>query len=117
MITQSERFKKQVPKDRRFFERFSSHFPANLKDLERDAANPVFLEDASAWGVKLTSTKPVFLNERVLLEIHLPDGSKPIELNGRVAWVKKKEMTIWDVGLKFHRISLMTMSRLYKYTA
>ena len=103
--------------DKRIFERFDARFPAKFKDTREDFGTKVTLYDASADGVKISTKERLYLHDSVALEVELPDGLEPMTLKGEVVWVQAKDPDIWDVGLKFHQISLMHLSRLYKFTA
>lgn len=98
----------------RIFERFPSRFPAKFKDTRTDYGTDVYLRNASAGGMKITTKERLYLNDNVTLEIELPDGKGSMTFRGEVAWVKSKDAQMWDVGLRFHKIVLMDMWRPYK---
>lgn len=100
--------------DRRLFDRFSARFPAKFKHLRNDYGTDVFLRDASAQGLKITSRQRLFLNDSVSLIVQLPDGTEPMTLNGRVTWTKSRGPQMWDVGLEFHKVNLMEMQRVFR---
>ena len=102
---------------RRFFERFPSRFPARFKDTRNDFGTDVYLRDASAGGVKISTKERLYLNDNVTLEVELPDGKGAMTLKGEVIWVKNKDAEMWDVGLRFHKIVLMDLWRAYKFNA
>ncbi|OGX26217.1 MAG: hypothetical protein A3D10_04390 [Omnitrophica WOR_2 bacterium RIFCSPHIGHO2_02_FULL_48_11] len=105
-----------VLQDKRLFERFSARFPVKFKDSRDDYGTNVFLRDASAQGVKLLTREKFFLNDRVTLDIKLPDGTDPLILNGQIVWVRPIEPNLlWDIGIKFPKIDLMKIHRLYKF--
>jgi len=100
--------------ERRTFERFSTRFPAKFKDTRTEYGDQVYLRDASAEGVKLTSREQLFANDHVALEVKVPDAHEyPMNIRGEVIWVKNVEPGMWDVGLKFHTIDFLHMARLY----
>ncbi len=101
--------------DRRAFERFPSRFPAKFKDTRDDFGIQVFLRDASTGGVRIFSKEHLYMNDSVALEIELPDGQEPMTIRGHVVWVKRREAEFWDIGLEFHKMNLLSMSRLYKF--
>lgn len=105
----------QVMDDRRMFERFSSRFPVKFKDSRDDFGAAISLRNASAEGIRITTKEQLYINDSVILEVKLPDSETPMTLKGQVIWAKKVEPDLWDVGVKFHQISLVDMSRLYKY--
>ena len=98
----------------RLFERFSIRYPIKFKHSRKDYGTNVFLEDASAGGVKITSKERLFLNDSVSLDVKLPDSVNPLSLNGRVVWIKHKGLSLWDVGIEFHKLNFMRMHRMFK---
>ena len=101
--------------DRRTFSRFPSRFPAKFKDTRDDFGRTVMLRDASAEGARIVSKERLFLHDSIALEVDLPDGHQPMLLRGEVVWLNKDESEYWDIGLKFHKIELLRLSRLYKF--
>ena len=101
--------------DRRVFDRFLARFPAKFKDTREDYGEKVTLRNASAQGVKLTSKDRLFLHDTVALEVKLPDEHPAMVLNGEVVWVKGKDLDFWDIGVKFHAVDFLRISRLYKF--
>lgn len=102
--------------DRRTFERFLARFPVKFKDSRKGYGANVSLRDACAQGVKITTKEQLFLNDSVTLEIELPDCKEPMTLKGQVVWVMADEASgMRDVGLKFHKIDFVHMSRLYQF--
>lgn len=100
-------------KDNRVFERFSARFPAKIKDARDDFGTKIQLRDASADGARLISKEHLYVHDHVTLEVKLPDGKNPMNLRGEVVWSKPNATAVWDVGIKFHNISFMHLSRLY----
>ena len=103
----------QSTDNKRMFDRFSARFPVKFRHSREDFGTEVFLRDASAEGVKFTTKQRMFLHDSVSLEVKLPDGADPMLLNGRVVWVKEKDPQLWDVGLRFHKVQLMRMHRIF----
>ena len=105
----------QMTAERRIFERFDSPFPAKFKNSKEDYGINLCLTNASAKGARLVSKTPLHSNDIVKLEVKLPKtNNKPMEIGGQVVWVKKNDSNLWDAGLRFHNISLMQISRLYR---
>ena len=102
--------------EQRIFDRFPVRFPAKIKDAREDFGETLQLRDASAIGAKFQARDRYYLNDSLVIELSLPDGMGPMNLRGQVIWVKEKGPSLWDIGLKFHEISLMHLSRLYKFT-
>ncbi len=105
----------QIQDDRRMFARFSARFPAKFKDARADYGSVIGLRDASAGGVKIFSRERLYLNDTVTIEVRLPDTQAPLNIKGQVVWSKKNEPSLWEFGLQCHTISLVSMSRLYKF--
>ncbi len=101
--------------DRRVFDRVVARFPAKVKDSQENFGINLNLRDASAWGAKVTSKERYFLNDSLSIEVSLPDGMFPFNLRGQVIWAKPKEDNTWDLGIRFHDIRLLFMSRLYSH--
>ncbi len=102
--------------DRRLFQRFSARFPVRFQESPEDFGREVVLKDASAQGLKISTSKPFFVNDFVNLEIKLPDGQEPLALNGQVVWMKKQDPSIVELGIRFHKIQLMRLQRLFKFS-
>jgi Tfp pilus assembly protein PilZ len=107
----------QETEDNRIFDRFSVRFPAKLKDSREEYGEKIHLKDASAEGLRIFSKDRFYINDSVSLEIKLPQHKNPVNLHGEVIWTKRTDADIWDIGLKFHRIDLFGMSRLYESVA
>lgn len=101
--------------NRRTFERFSTRFPVKFKHSSSDFGSDVFLRDASASGIRITTKDRLFPNDSVSVLVKLPDDHNPLMLNGRVVWTKSRETNLWDIGLEFHQVQLMNLQRMFKY--
>ena len=104
-----------VLEDQRVFERFTARFPVKFKDSRQDFGAEVFLRDASAQGLRLVTQQRLFVHDTIVLLVKLPDGHEPLTLNGQVVWAKNKMPGAWEAGLKFHKIRLMAIQRLFRY--
>ena len=113
-ISPLEEKESQTIAERRVFERFDARFPAKLQYTREEFGDRIFLRNVSAQGIQFITRDQLFINDSLALEIKLPDSSIPMLLRGRVIWSKKEDISIWDVGLRFHTISLMHISRLYR---
>ncbi len=102
--------------ERRIFDRFQARFPLKFKDSRADFGQEVFLRDASASGAHIVAHQRMFFNDRVSLEVELPDNNQPMALNGRVVWTKPASGNLWDIGLQFDNINFMRLQRLFKFT-
>ena len=101
--------------DKRLFERFAARFPAKFKDGRDDFGTVLNLRDASALGAHLTSRERLFLNDMITVEIRVPDEHAPMVLKGEVVWTRSGGSSAWDVGLKFNKLDLIRLARLYKF--
>lgn len=106
---------KNAQMDRRLFERFSSRFPAKLKDSREDFGSRIQLRDASAMGARIISREKFFVNDSLTLEVKLPDGQNPMNIKGAVMWAHETDVNAWSIGIKFHKVQLLQMSRLFKF--
>lgn len=105
--------KSMVSAENRIFQRFPARFPVKFKHSRSEFGSEVFLRDASAQGLRLTSRKRMFLHDSISLLVNLPDAKSPVTLNGRVVWTKTKGQDLWDVGLEFHNINFMNLHRMF----
>jgi hypothetical protein len=105
-----------IVKDHRVFERFSARFPTKYEYSPKDYGSNVFLRDASAQGVKIATQEKLFKNDHVTLLVKLPDGFDPLTLHGQVMWTEEKSPQLWEAGIRFHKVNLMEIQRLFKFT-
>ncbi len=103
--------------DRRLFDRFSAQYPAKFKDDREPFGEKVYLRNASAFGAHIATKDKLFLTDKVAIEVDLPDGLSPMDIRGEVVWVKRTSPSFWDIGLKFHKVELLRLARLYKFHA
>jgi len=106
----------QTTEERRIFERFSARFPVKFKDAREDYGTEVFLRDASAQGIRIMTKERFFLDDRLDLEVELPDGGEPMALSGHVVWVKLLNLSLWDIGVQFPEVNFLKMQRIFKLT-
>jgi hypothetical protein len=107
----------EIREDRRIFERFPARFPVRFRHLPQDYGINVFLRNASAQGVHITSRSRLYIHDSISLEIKLPDNSQPLVLNAQAVWIRPQYPMVWDVGLEFHKIDLMLIQRMYRFVA
>lgn len=100
--------------ERRIYERFPARFPAKFKDSRGDFGQDVFLRDASASGINILTKERMYYNDKISLEIELPNSNSPIILNGKVVWSKPANSTAWESGLNFDEVNFMKIQRLFK---
>ncbi|MBF0490745.1 MAG: PilZ domain-containing protein [Candidatus Omnitrophica bacterium] len=102
--------------ERRIFDRFPARFPVKFKDSRGEFGQDVFLRDASANGANIVTKDRMFFNDRVDLEVELPDGNAPLVLSGRIVWSKPTNTSMWDAGLQFDDVNFMKIHRIFKYS-
>ena len=67
-------------------------------------------------STQITTKEQLFVNDSLTLEIELPDCKQPMTLKGQVVWAAHdSESGMNDVGVKFHTVDLVHMSRLYQF--
>lgn len=103
--------------ENRLFERFSARFPVKFRHTRSEYGSDVFLRDASARGVRISTKERIFLNDSVSLDVKVPDGCEPVTLNGRVVWMRNKSPTLWDAGVELHEINFMEMQRIFRFVS
>lgn len=108
---------RSASEERRLFARFVSRFPTKLKDSDEEYGENFFLRDVSAGGARIASRQKLLLEDFLSLNVELPDSSEPVCLNGRVRWVKNHTANVWEAGMEFHRVDLMRVHRIMKYSA
>ena len=101
--------------DNRIFDRFTARFPVKFKGSRRDFGSEVFLRDVSAQGAKLVTSEQLEINDSVSLQVKLPDGNSSLHLNGQIVWTQIQSSGAWEIGLKFHRIKLMSLQKLFQF--
>ena len=101
--------------NRRLYERFPSRFPVKFKDTRQEFGANVHLRNVSAAGANITTKEHLYLNDSVSLEVELPDGKRLMTIRGEVVWANKHNPEAWDIGLKFHKVVLMDLWRIYKF--
>lgn len=104
-----------ITEDRRSFDRVLARFPAKFKDSRNDYGTDVFLRDISAEGAKMSTRQKMFVHDSVAVQVKLPDGYDQMILSGEVVWSKPQNDRQFEVGLKFHKLSLMGLQRLFRF--
>ena len=101
--------------DPRLFERFMARLPVKFKDTRDEFGANVFLRDVSAAGARIVTRERPLINDNLALLVLLPHGLELFPLNGQVVWSKSDNTRLWDAGIRFHRLSLMSLQRLFKF--
>ena len=90
--------------DRRVFDRFPAPFLVKFKDSDEGFGRAVFLRDISADGARISTKERFLVNDKIDIELNIPDGKEPLALSGRVAWLLETNLNIWDFGVKFDKL-------------
>ena len=101
--------------ERRLFSRFVARFPTKFKDSAEEYGRDVYLRDVSATGARVATRDRLFIDDVLSLSVKLPDSDDPVDLNGRVRWVRGHAPQVWEAGLQFHKVDLMKIHRIVKY--
>ncbi len=77
--------------ERRRFKRVESNLPIQYKNLRKigEASVGALSRDIGEGGVRFKSNEFISLACRLVLEITLPTGTKPIKAISKVAWIRK----------------------------
>ena len=104
-----------IPENRRKFDRVLARFPVKFKDSRNDFGTEVFLRDISAEGAKISTRQKMFIHDSIAVQVKLPDGYDGLILSGQVVWSKNQSDWLFEVGLKFHNLDLMSIQRLFQF--
>ncbi len=102
--------------ERRLFSRFIARFPTKFKDSAEDYGRDVYLRDVSATGARVSTRERPFINDVMSLSVQLPDSQDPVDLNGRVRWVRGHAPQVWEAGIQFNKVDLMKIHRIVKFS-
>jgi len=98
--------------ERRLFERIEAKYPLRLNEKEEPYNSGVYLRDFSAGGVKIITKQKLSRDKDIDFWVDLPDGNEPVHFSGRVVWLKNVGNYVWDAGISFKNIRLMSFHRL-----
>lgn len=107
----------EIGDERRLFERFDINFSARMRGCNDDSGNEISLINISARGISFRVKGCFLVEDKISLDIAIPDGKSPMLFKGEVVWADCDEFNDCKIGLKFRQINLVRMSRLYKYIA
>ncbi|MFH0877642.1 MAG: PilZ domain-containing protein [Candidatus Omnitrophota bacterium] len=120
-------FKAQDNQDKRDERRRNPRVSATFVEysLERRAPKktPTFTENISSNGICLLISNPLSINAVIFLTVYLFDGGDPINVEGKVVWVKEsgflhaKDRNHYDAGIEFAQISRTDQERIRRYTS
>ncbi len=98
--------------ERRLFERIEAKCPVKLDSKDQPFDANIYLRDFSAGGVRIITKKKLNTNQDLDFWVAVPDGHDPLQLQGKVVWLKDVGKNLWDAGICFKRIHLMDCQRL-----
>ena len=104
-----------IQEDQRIFDRFTARFPARFEDSREGFDSEISLRDMSAQGARLVTHQRFHVNDHVSVQVKLPDGHTQLNLTGQIVWVKNQGFNLWEIGLKFEKMSFMALQRLFKF--
>ena len=98
--------------DKRIFARFVSMLPLKYRNLHTGFGGEVFTRDIGGGGLQfVTNAKLVELDDLLEMQVGSPDGTNPINLKGKVRWVKQSAKDVWGVGVRFNKVKLTDLSK------
>lgn len=109
------------PRERRIFPRFTLQVDVTFRLLTEGTSHRGSSQNISRGGVCLISHYPLKDQDVLQLEIGLPGGLKPIQVSGRVVWVKEfvigdeAQGKRFDVGVEFMEVNDTTLGIISNY--
>jgi len=100
---------------------FRRNEPRVFKDLpleycSKNGSVKAWSDNISSNGIFIKTPKPLLKGESLRIFLQLQDDSKPIQIEGKVSWVRLKtddhEQAPVGMGIKFSRISMIDRVRL-----
>jgi c-di-GMP-binding flagellar brake protein YcgR len=94
--------------EKRRFKRVDSNFPVQYRNLRKAGVMPAasITRNLSEGGVCFKSNEFVSLACRLVVEISLPNSTKPIKAISKVAWIRKVPSTDqYELGNQFLEIT------------
>jgi len=104
--------------DQRKFPRAKHKCRINIRRGEKDELVETFTENIGAGGVCVVVDRAFEIFDNVKLELHIADGSEPINCNGTIVWVVRRHpvrgenIMEFDTGIEFADISEGDRSRV-----
>jgi len=107
---------KYTTEDRRVFTRLTSRMPMRYKNLDTGITEQAFTRDISGSGLRfITSERVAKRNDSLEMWIEAPSSPDPVNIKGRVVWLKEVGMDVWDMGIHFSRARLLNISKACSY--
>ncbi len=103
--------------DRRTFDRFPVRFQTKYANSPNDFGTEVFLQNASAEGLRIRTREWLREGDPIHLAIKIPDSDRPLQIQGQVVWIRSLQRDFWEAGVRLSRVRLITMQRLFKYSS
>ncbi len=110
--------KSNVVEEKRRYTRVPSLVPLQYRSLKnlKEGSTGTLTHDIGEGGVRFKSNEFISLACRLLLEINLPLGDKPIKAISKVAWIRKSpEQKEYEIGNQFLEISKEDRERIMQF--
>ncbi|MEW6170826.1 MAG: PilZ domain-containing protein, partial [Candidatus Omnitrophota bacterium] len=65
-------------------------------------------------GVGILSEGKIALDKKVEITLAIPDQHEPLNVRGEVVWLRVTEKGAYRVGIKFEKINLVNLSRIFR---
>jgi uncharacterized protein (TIGR02266 family) len=91
---------------------------ANIEIIYQDSGAPVnsYILNVGGGGIFIKTENPPPIDSKLSLRFHLPDNHEPLNIEGRVVWVKQKANSFpTGMGVKFADMSPVHMERIRAY--
>ena len=94
--------------DRRRYQRFSVEATGEVfvKDSQQQ---PVVVKNICVRGADVVMNYPLEINASITIDIQMPLMHDAIQRKARVAWCRKIDERLWEVGLDFGETNLIDM--------
>jgi hypothetical protein len=99
--------------ERRLFERFPVEYGMRFKDVKTDISGEGTTRDVCADGLGFISYAQPVPQSKVEMHIDVPDGRKPLQLLGKVVWVKETQPSVYRGGVTFESVDFMDLARIF----
>lgn len=99
--------------ERRMFQRFNIEIPVEIHSLdEKKIEGKGKIINISAGGGGMVVTTEYLLPGTPLeMQLFIPDGKPPLNVNAKVIWLKAMEPTVFLAGVQFDKVDFMGMAR------
>jgi c-di-GMP-binding flagellar brake protein YcgR len=100
--------------ERRIFERFEADFPVEIERLGLEENEQGQCCDISAGGIGMLTDDGLIPNTVLRILLCFSDARPPLRSSARVIWSKQVQQQRWRSGLKFTRVDLMGLRRIFE---